>query len=377
MSIQSIIRYFQGERAGMGSQFVMPDHYGEQLAAVSLSPTIVVSQDVLLADVSYYQREIDFQLMKAAGIQGVIIRAGQRNWVDSQFKVNWSKAKIAGLPRGSYWLYDSREDPKKQAALWWSLVRDDPGELVHVADLEENYGGPYGNPEHFKIFINEFQRLSGLPDARLAIYSGYFWWQARVGADLFFKRFDLWLAWYAEQGIVRVPAPWSDADLLFWQFTSSGPGPRYGVSSQEIDLNWYCCSTVHYINRFNLTEIPPEETMEKVIKGVAVGNVTRRKSPAGESFVPARYLMTGDTIEASENINQWLHLSKINGEPVTDTEWASAGASQQYIKWSWVDVPTDPPAPPVTTLPDLPYTITLGDNITYTEVTITGVLKPK
>ena len=30
-----------------------------------------------------------------------------------------------------------REDPKKQAALWWSLIQDDPGELVHAADFEE------------------------------------------------------------------------------------------------------------------------------------------------------------------------------------------------------------------------------------------------
>src|SRR5690349_7631969 len=78
---------------------------------------------VIGPDVSFYQDDpetpqgIDFKRMKASAGY-VIIRAGQNVWVDSDFKGNWLAAKQAGLPRGSYWFYDSRVEPKKQAELW-------------------------------------------------------------------------------------------------------------------------------------------------------------------------------------------------------------------------------------------------------------------
>ena len=73
-------------------------------------------------DVSFYQdspttpQGIDFIRMNQAA-DFVIIRAGQNLWPDSDFKENWQRAKQAGLPRGSYWFYDSRADPKQQAEL--------------------------------------------------------------------------------------------------------------------------------------------------------------------------------------------------------------------------------------------------------------------
>ena len=257
MTIISMLRHLQGERPGMSAGTEI-----KPTPASFLYYPIAIQTQIRFADVSYYQSEIDFHVMKAV-LDGVIIRAGQRNWEDSKFRVNWAKAKEAGLPRGSYFLYDSREDPKKQAALWWYLIKDDTGELVHAADLEESYGGPYGLPSHMRTFLQEFQRLSGLPDDRIVIYTGFFWWSQRVGNDIFFRRFALWIAWYATMNAVRVPAPWIESDLFGWQYTSSGPGPLYGVGSEEIDLDWYCCDAAAYSKRFNLGAPPTtgDETM--------------------------------------------------------------------------------------------------------------------
>ncbi|RPH37475.1 hypothetical protein EHM92_02605 [bacterium] len=343
-SLLSVIRHLRGERPGMSAGRA----FDPSLLAL-LAPSIAIETQIQLADVSYYQGEIDFRVMRATGIDGVIIRAGQRFWVDIRFKENWQKVKEAGLPRGSYWLYDSREDPKKQAALWWSLIKDDPGELVHAADLEEGYGGAYGSKAHMKEFILEFQRLSRLPDDRIAIYTGFFWFTERIGNDPFFERYPLWLAWYANMSVVRVPAPWSESDLLFWQRTSSGDGKLHGVGSLEIDLNWYCCTARSFSLRFGLGAPAPNGGTMDIIKGTAKGNVTRRNAPAGSTFSPSRYLVTGDTIEADwqdTTLPQWLHLTKINGVAVVGEEWASAGTSQQYIGWQWVSVPSEPPPDP-------------------------------
>lgn len=90
--------------------------------------------NIIGPDVSFYQDEpttpqgIDFVKMRASA-EFVIIRAGQNLWPDSDFKYNWREAKIAMLPRGSYWFYDSRVAPKKQAELWVEQFEGDFGEL--------------------------------------------------------------------------------------------------------------------------------------------------------------------------------------------------------------------------------------------------------
>ncbi len=89
--------------------------------------------NVIGTDVSFYQDDpqtpqgIDFAKMRQ-NAEYVIIRAGQNLWTDRDFKVNWREAKRVGLPRGSYWFYDSRVDPKRQAELWASLFGGDTGE---------------------------------------------------------------------------------------------------------------------------------------------------------------------------------------------------------------------------------------------------------
>ncbi len=81
----------------------------------------------------------------------------------------------------------------------------------------------------------------------------------------------------------------------------------------------------------------------QVIQGKAKTTVRIRQSPGGAEFNPQRYLIVGDTIEADRNEKQWLHLTKINGNLVTEEEWASSGSNQQYIEWNWVTGPEPPP----------------------------------
>src|SRR5687768_10079293 len=82
----------------------------------------------------------------------------------------------------------------------------------------------------------------------------------------------------------------------------------------------------------------------QVIQGRAKNIVRIRQSPGGGDFTPPRFLAAGDMIEADRNQGQWLHLTKINGSPITDEQWSSAGARQQYIEWNWVTVPDEPPS---------------------------------
>lgn len=368
----AIIRRLYGERAGMGSELPALTILQEDLLHRMHPAT--VQYEVIVPDVSFYQGDIDFRTMREHS-DGVIIRAGQRTWVDSRFLENWQAAKEAGLPRGSYWFYDSREAPEKQAALWWSLVKDNPGELVHAADMEESYGGPYGSTAHMKKFISEFKRLSGLPDSRIAIYSGYYWWVDRTGGDPFFSDYPLWLAQYTPE-LIRIPPPWVASDLLFWQFTPSGNGPAYGVSSQEIDLSYYCCSRADFYRRFGLPPFtpPPGEPMAIYKKCTATDGLNIRQG-MGTSYPDLGDLFLNDYVIGSEEEGGWLHLTHAyrggwEGEKVRlndgqTVEARAAALNDVWAKASYLVTVAPPPVepePPVNTLPDVMWIGTTKDN---------------
>ena len=121
---------------------------------------------VIGPDISFYQDDtttpqgVDFAKMRTIS-NFVILRAGQNLWIDSKFKIYWSDANKAKLPRGSYWFYDSRADPKQQAELWVQALGDDMGELPLFADFEERYGGAYKGWKNWYVFLEQLKTLVG------------------------------------------------------------------------------------------------------------------------------------------------------------------------------------------------------------------------
>ena len=200
-------------------------------------------------DVSFWQDDpntthvIDFKRMLQGGAKFVIIRAGQNRWEDNEFKISWANAKQAGIPRGSYWFYDSRVSPKEQAELWMKIMNGDLGELPLWCDFEDRYGGAFGGWKHFYDFMEAVKSLA--PNKEIGVYTNYYYWLEHTiaspagisNASLnYFKQYPLWVAAYNNVG-PNVPAPWDD--WTFWQFTDNGDGDLYGVESGNIDLNYF------------------------------------------------------------------------------------------------------------------------------------------
>jgi GH25 family lysozyme M1 (1,4-beta-N-acetylmuramidase) len=223
---------------------------------------------VIGPDVSFYQDDpetpqgIDFIKMKASAAY-VVIRAGQNVWVDSDFKGNWVAAKQAKLPRGSYWFFDSRAEPKKQAELWiQQFTGGDYGELPLFADFEESYGGPYKGWKNWVIFLDRLKQL--VPGKEIAIYTAYYYWRDNApnsstqAASLnYFKQYPLWIAHYGATNPL-VPLPWKTGEWLFWQYTETGDGALYGVESLGIDLNYFNGDLAKLKARFNLPDVPTD-----------------------------------------------------------------------------------------------------------------------
>jgi lysozyme len=193
--------------------------------------------DIIIPDVSFYQdanstpQGIDFEKM-ASQTPAVIIRAGQRTWIDEDFAFNWQAAKDVGLVRGSYWFYDSRTEPEAQAKLWAEALGDDLGEGPLCLDLEENYGGQWGTADHWRAMLEYMKRhIPGKAD-HIMIYTAYYYFVGKTNyydrKDLF-AQYPLWVANYGAD-TPRIPPPWSD--YMLWQYTATGDGALYGVESR-------------------------------------------------------------------------------------------------------------------------------------------------
>src|SRR5215216_916720 len=276
-------------------------------------------------DVSFYQdapntpQGINFVRMNQA-TDFVIIRAGQHLGADSDFKTNWTQAKAAGLPRGSYWFYDSRADPKRQAELWFSLFDGDLGELPLFADIEEAYGGPFTGWPHWKTFLDRIKALVG--NKEVAIYTAFFYWCSNAPnpttqpAELeYFHRYPLWIANYNVTQ-PQVPQPWSANEWLFWQYTSSGDGLFYGVESLEIDLNNFNGDAQAFADRFNVPvppdPVPPEDPTGNRYR-VTAGTLNVREGP-GTNFRVIGSYARNDIVEtlASNMDGSWFRVRRLS-----------------------------------------------------------------
>ena len=215
-----------------------------------------------LPDVSFWQddpttpKPIDFQKM-AQKTRGVIIRAGQGIFEDRVFKTSWANARRAGLLRGSYWFYDSRVHPKRQAEKFVTVLGDDLGEMEMWCDFEDRYGGEYGGWRNWYSFMANLQLM--IPDKDLGVYTGYYYWNEFARDVDWFGQFPLWQAWYNTDIPPLVPSVWNK--WTFHQYTDDHPGKEWGVESREIDLNYFDGTEADFLARYGV-QTPPEPEPE-------------------------------------------------------------------------------------------------------------------
>ena len=303
--------------------------------------------NVIGPDISFYQDDpqtpqgVNFIKMRENAYY-VIVRAGQNLWGDRDFKVNWRESKAAGLPRGSYWFYDSRIDPKIQAEKWVSMFEGDFGELPLWGDFEDNYNGPYKGWKHWYNFLERVKQL--IPSNKeIGVYTGYYYWRENTvavgipNASLnYFKQYPLWIAAYNPTG-PSVPKPWDTWTL--WQFTDNGDGTAYGVESLNIDLNYFNGDLDAFRQRFGLSDTPPPPPPPPSNNyRVTVASLKVREG-AGLSFNQIGSITLNEIVEKldASTDGTWLKIRKLDGSL---TGWSFA-AYLQNVSGSSTDTPPD------------------------------------
>ena len=167
-------------------------------------------------DVSVWQGNIDFNKVKAAGIDFVIIRAGYGNGnKDKWFEENYRKAKAARLHIGAYWYsYATSAAGAKQEAQ--SCARVLSGKQLDYPvyfDIEEKSQLSRGK-DFCSSLITEF--CTELE--KLGYYAGFYTSLSSLNSvvsDAVKKRFTVWVAQWAGK------CSYSGAYGL-WQYSSKG-----------------------------------------------------------------------------------------------------------------------------------------------------------
>ena len=189
----------------------------------------------LMIDVSKWQEDIDWQQVKDAGIDYVMIRLGTQKAVDkgsvldSYFEKNIKGAQAVGIKVGVYYFSYANDvnDAKEQAEWVVEQLKDYKIDLPVSFDWEcwEFFND-------FDINLHEFNEM-GRAFLKIIEDNGYT--AINYGSKIYFDNvwetfeYKTWLAHYTK-------ATTYDKDYLIWQFSDKGRIP--GIKG-NVDLDFY------------------------------------------------------------------------------------------------------------------------------------------
>lgn len=177
-------------------------------------------------DVSYHQGPIDWNAVKASGIQFAFIRAGSfKSGTDAYYHANMKGAIAAGIPVGIY-VYSYAVTPEMAAnegLFAVTVAKDYPVSLPIAYDIEDAYHRGM-TPDQLQALVNAFCNTVRAAGYYPIVYSSKNWFETRIGA----VSWDVWVAQYNTACSYSRP-------YAFWQCTSSGAVP--GISGR-VDMDF-------------------------------------------------------------------------------------------------------------------------------------------
>jgi lysozyme len=181
-------------------------------------------------DVSKAQITVNWPSVAGAGYVFAFIKATDgQDYVDPDFKVNWTGAAQAGLLRGAYHFFRAEDSPQVQAQFFWDTVSGmGDGELPLVVDIEENMGQSNSTVlSNLTHFLQDLEQLSG---RQPMIYTYSSFWNS-LGSERF-GGYPLWIAEYTTASAPNLPNGWTTWE--FWQYSEKGQVP--GITG-SVDLD--------------------------------------------------------------------------------------------------------------------------------------------
>lgn len=153
-------------------------------------------------DVSVHNGNIDWQKVKAGGIQFAILRAGYGRLAsqkDERFEQNYSGAKAAGVPIGAYWYsYAMSEDEARlEAEVFLSIIKGKQFEFPVYYDVEEKKQFDLGK-EKVSAIMRAFLEKVEAAGYFVGLYGSASSLTTHTADDIK-SRYTIWLAHWVNQ----------------------------------------------------------------------------------------------------------------------------------------------------------------------------------
>ena len=210
-------------------------------------------------DISFCQRDIDFNKVKQSGIEAVIIRAGygrESSQKDRQFENHYKGAKVAGLKIGAYWYSyaNSSNDAVTEAKACLACLNGRALDLPVYFDLEESWQQSFGVNTLTKFAENFCDKIKS-GGYRAGVYANAYWFNNCLDYQTLRSKYSIWLAQWADSHSLK-------CDI--WQYSDEG---RVNGISGNVDLD-----TIENVGILNGTDygidIPDTATVQRWLNKV-------------------------------------------------------------------------------------------------------------
>lgn len=219
-------------------------------------------------DVSVHNGDIDWQKVKADGIEFAILRAGYGKLAsqkDQKFEQNYKNAKAVNFPVGAYWYsYAMNENEARQEAdVFLSVIKGKQFEMPVYFDLEEKKQFDLGKEKVSAIMRAFLEKVESA-----GYFTGLYGSASSLTthtADDIKSRYTIWLAHWVNQ------TNYSSAYAI-WQYSSKGKVA--GINGNvDLDIGYKDFPTVikaKGLNGYGKEEVLPNPLAPATEDGITV-----------------------------------------------------------------------------------------------------------
>lgn len=192
-------------------------------------------------DVSEHNKEIDWEKVKASGIDFAIIRCGYslntENRDDKQWERNVSECERLGIPYGVYLYSYARNDEEEGVTITseeWALSEAEHAlrlleghkpDYPVFYDLEDELVDKENLDKLASVFCNKLEEAG----YQAGVYANLYWWTHYLTDEEVYSQWDRWVAQYNEVCDYK-------GNYGIWQYTSKGNVD--GIEG-NVDLNYF------------------------------------------------------------------------------------------------------------------------------------------
>lgn len=190
--------------------------------------------EIKAIDVSSDQGKPDWAKVAKSGVKAAILRVHQRYGVDSSFEHNYKGCKQNGILAGAY---------KYSYALTPAQAIEEAENVIEVLngrgldfpvfyDLEWKQQRSLGKQAIENIAVSFLTRIKKA-GYKVGIYCNMDWYNNYLSDNL--KKYDLWLARYANNDDGTIPERLRPSVGIGWQYSESGKVA--GISANDVDMD--------------------------------------------------------------------------------------------------------------------------------------------